>query len=55
MTKLMIPKPGRNRFSNKPSTSAVARAVSAHATIVTDERTDRQTDDFAIAIDDNFY
>jgi hypothetical protein len=47
-----FPKSRRNKLSNKPLMTALAEAVSAHATIVTDRRSNRW---LCIAIDDNFY
>jgi hypothetical protein len=40
MTKLTFHKTRRNKFTNKPSMTAVARPVSAHSPILTDGRTD---------------
>ena len=47
MPKLTFPKTSRNELSNNPFTTAVARALSAHATVV--------TDGFAMTKDENFY
>ena len=44
LARLTFPNTRRNKLSNKPLMKVVARAVFAHATLVTD----RQTDGFAV-------